>query len=135
MTIEVGGGGGILKPVAFTSGRISTPASGDILTATAGPGQYLRLVYLMCRSSTTEAGITLTIDGIDIFTNGILADTTPVASVNGTTFGVSRATGDTIIPNTSRILQNIPCTSFTVTKVSGTTIQDIDYAYETLEAI
>ena len=79
MTIEVGGGGGgLLKLVAFDSGRVNTGASGDIISVTAGADQYLKLTYLMCRFSTLETGITLTINGIGIFTNGVLADTTPV---------------------------------------------------------
>tara|TARA_R110000851_G_C12778034_1_gene534972 strand:- start:22 stop:438 length:417 start_codon:yes stop_codon:yes gene_type:complete len=137
MTIEVGGGGGgLLKLVAFDSGRVNTGASGDIISVTAGADQYLKLTYLMCRFSTLETGITLTINGIGIFTNGVLADTTPVTSVTGPTFGISKADGGSNISNTPKLLESSQlCTSFTVTKVTGTTAQAIEYAYETLEKI
>tara|TARA_R110000851_G_scaffold124986_1_gene255657 strand:+ start:2972 stop:3385 length:414 start_codon:yes stop_codon:yes gene_type:complete len=136
MTIEVGaGGGGLLKLVAFDSDRLDTGLSGGILSVTAGAGQYLRLTHLVSDTSLRESGMTLTIDGNDIFTNELLASESPDAPAASNVFGVSNGYGDTSADLSARILQNVQCTSFIVTKVSGTTTQKINYAYETLEKI
>ena len=136
MTIEVGGGGGgLLKPVAFTSAVIASGASGDIVTATAGAGQYFKLTYLMANSATTETGMTLTIDGVDLFSSWTLADFSPNANAGLTTFGICGGYGNTSVQGDANLLTEIYCTSFTVTKVTGTTVQGIAYVYETLEAI
>ena len=134
----IAGGGGILKPVAFTSGRVSSGASGDILTVTAGTGQYLKLTWLT--AAATEAGMTLTIDGVDLFTNVALDDSTPL-STSATSTGFAVMAYYTAVPTavdmnaSARLLKSIYCTSFTVTKVSGATSSNTEYAYETMEAI
>jgi len=136
MTIEVGGaGGGILKPVAFASAQVAAGASGDVVTATAGANQYIRLTYLMTASSNTESGMTLTVDGVDLFSGESLADASPNATANGTIFGVAAGYGSTVLANSARLLKEINCLSFTLTKDTGTTLEAIDYAYETMEAL
>jgi hypothetical protein len=133
---DLSGAGGLLKTVAFASARISPGASGDILTATAGVGQYLKLTYLLNSGATgAETAMTLTIDGVDIFSNAGLGDSDPSATANSTTFGVTNGYGNTGVSNSARLLQNVFCNSFTVTKVTGSTSQSIDYAYETMEAL
>ena len=89
MTIEVGGSsGGILKLVAFASAQIAVGASGDVLTVTAGSGQYIRINHLATSAATDEAGMTLTIDGVDVFSNFPLVRSNGVsASATGSTFG------------------------------------------------
>ncbi len=125
--------GGILKPVAFNSNQIALGASGDILTATAGANQYLKLTYLTTGTATTEAGMTLTVDGVDLFSGESLTDATPSAPASATVFGV--ADGSTSVLNSARLLKEINCLSFTLTKDTGTTTEDIDYAYQVMEAL
>jgi predicted methyltransferase len=132
---SIAGGGGISKPVAFASAEIAAGASGDILAVTAAAGQYLKLTYLITGSFTTEAGMTLTVDGVNLFTGATLADSTPNAIAGGSVFGVASGYGNTNVQASARLLAEINCLSFTVTKDAGSTIQPIDYAYVTLEAL
>jgi len=137
MTIEVGGvSGGVLKLVAFTSARVSAGASGDVLTATAGAGQYIRISHLATWAALDEAGMTLTIDGVDVFSNSPLVRSSEVSGgATGLNFGVINTIGTTNNTATARYLREITCTTFTLTKVTGTTVEAINYSYETLEAI
>jgi hypothetical protein len=131
---DLSGAGGLLKPVAFASARISSGASGDILTATAGVGQYLKLSYLLGAGS-TEAGMTLTIDGVDLFTNSPLTNSLIDAQASISNFGVTSNYSSTSPIPSARLINEIYCLSFTLTKVTGTTGSAIDYAYETMEAL
>ena len=126
--------GGILKPVAFNSGQIAAGESGDVLTATAGANQYLRIRHLTGQAA--ETGITLTIDGVDIFSNETLDDTAPTGTAaNGTAFIVSEGFGSTNVTSAAKVLTDVYCLSFTVTKVTGSTAADINYSYDTLEGL
>jgi hypothetical protein len=128
------GGSSVGKIVAFESGSIPPSSSGVLLTRTALPDQYFKITSLTASSSVTEAGVTLTINGVDVFLNKDLADATPFATPTTNAFGVSQNYGP---PNTLgiNVLKEIYCTSFTLTKVVGTTVQTVYYAYETLEAL
>jgi hypothetical protein len=128
------GAGGILKPVAFASAPIAAGSSGDILTATAGTGQCFKLTYLLTDGTAGgEAGITLSIDGNDIFTNQELTDETP------TGYGIARfftsPSTNGRISSTDKLLTDEYCKTFTLTKVAGSTARAINYAYVTLEAL
>ena len=70
-------GGSPLVPVAVPKGIISSGATGTILSVTAGAGQYIKLNELLVNSSTPEAGLTFTVNGVALFTNDILLDWTP----------------------------------------------------------
>ena len=137
MTIEVGGSsGGILKLVAFASAQIAVGASGDVLTVTAGSGQYIRINHLATSAATDEAGMTLTIDGVDVFSNFPLVRSNGISGgATGSTFGVIPTLGTVNNTITARYLREITCTTFTLTKVTGTTVEAVNYSYETLEAI
>jgi hypothetical protein len=132
-TSSFSGGGSLLKPVAFTSARVVVGVSGAVVTATAGANQYIKLTYLITASANTESGMTLTVDGVDLFSGESLADASPSAPANGTFFGV--VDGSTSVLNSARLLKEINCLSFTLTKDTGTTLEAIDYAYETMEAL
>jgi len=128
-------GGSVGKIVSFVSARLPAGSSGDILTSPVLPtGQYFKLTHLLTAVSTKESGMTLTIDGIDIFSNVTLADSTPSTAATISTFGICRAF-DGAISSSIRLLSEIYCTSFILTKVSGTTGNNIDYAYEVLETL
>jgi hypothetical protein len=134
-TSSFSGGGSLLKPVAFTSARVAAGASGAVVTATAGANQYIKLTYLMTGTATTESGMTLTVDGVDLFSGESLSDFSPSAQANGTIFGVATGYGNTSVQLAARLLKEINCLSFTLTKDTGTTLESIDYAYETMEAL
>ena len=136
MTIEVGGvSGSILKPVSFTSGQIAAGASGDVITATAGEGQSLKITYLITATTLEEVGMTLTIDGVNLFSGEELSAIDPIASASTDVFGITSAYGKTVTSEGARLLNEINCLSFTLTKDSGTTINIIDYVFETMEAV
>jgi len=132
-----GGSTGLLKLVAIDNGRVSSGASGDVLSVTAAKGQYLRLTYLITGSTAPELGITLNLSGTDVIINEYLTDyTVSSVSASGTRFGISSSFGDTNVYPAGKLFQSSElCTSFTVTKVSGTTAQLIDYVYQTLEKL
>mgnify|MGYP003658427112 CR=1 FL=1 len=98
-------------------------------------GEYLRLTYLLTNTGTEEAGVTLTVDGTDVFTNWSLADAAPSTASILTVFGVSSGYGNTSPANGMLILREIECKTFTLTKVSGSTAQAINYVCETLGEI
>ncbi len=134
-TSSFSGGGSLLKPVAFTSAVVSAGASGAVVTATAGANQYIKLTYLITASANTESGMTLTVDGVDLFSGESLADFTPSAPANVTIFGVTAGYGSTSVQLGARLLKEINCLSFTLTKDTGITLEAIDYAYETMETL
>ncbi len=125
------------KVVSFVSGQVTTGASGAVLTSPAlAAEQYIRIRQLSSITS-TQSGMTLSLDGVDIFTNRNLnngaSPSTTTASSTG--FMVSEAYGSTDTTLSARILTDVYCSSFTLTKVSGTTNRVIDYAYEILEPL
>jgi hypothetical protein len=131
-----GGGGGQLKLVAFEAGQISSGSSGDILSVTAGEGQFLKVTHLACSGFGSETNITLTINSVNIFSGQALTGNTSSCTAGSNSFGISNGYGDTTVSKSAKLLNSSElCTSFTVTKDSGTTSQVIDFAYETLEAI
>ena len=138
MTIKLSSLGGS-KPLGFVglqSDNIAAGATGDVLTITAGDKQYLRLTYLLTVAGTVQAGMTLTVDGVDVFTNLSLADVSPAAYPNtASVFGVCQKWASSNPYNGARLLSVIECKTFTLTKVSGSTAQAISYACETLGEI
>jgi hypothetical protein len=84
-------GGSPLVPVSHVSGLISTGATGTLLSVTAGAGQYIRLNELITYDSVAQAGLTFTVNGVALFTNGALIDYTPASNaLNSGRFAVSR---------------------------------------------
>jgi hypothetical protein len=130
-----GGGSGLYKIVALNTGRITSGITGTILTDTADTGQYIKLTHLFSTTAATEEGVTFTIDGVDIISGKRLAGRTPDASAEGTAYAVAPTYGSTNILNSVQILQEINCTTFTITKDVGSTTNHIDYAYQILEAL
>lgn len=100
-----------------------------------GAGQYLRLTYLTTATATAQGGMTLTVDGVALFSGESLADLSPAANASTSVFGVTSAYGSTSTTGGARLLNEINCLSFTLTMDSGTTTQTIDYAYETMEGL
>ena len=129
------GGSSVGKIVAFDSDVITSGASGAVLTRTAVAGQYFKVTTLSTNSTSQEPTMTLTVNGVDIFTSGALIDATPLAAATSTSFGVFSNYGTNSLETSARVLPEINCTSFTLTKDSGTTGQPILYAYQTLEAL
>ena len=129
-------GGSPLVPVSHVSGQISTGATGTLLSVTAGAGQYIRLNELITYDSVAQAGLTFTVNGVALFTNGALIDYTPASNaLNSGRFAVSRSYADDTIFYGFNILPAIYCTSFSLTLPSGSTSRPIRYAYEILEKI
>ena len=127
-------GGSILKPVAFESGSIPSGSSGVVLTRTAPENQTFRLTALFGQSP--QSGMTLTIDGTDIIIDSALDDRTPNStSAGGTAFIISENYASNDVSQAARILTDVYCTSFSLTKVAGATGTSINYAYQTLEAL
>jgi hypothetical protein len=127
-------GGGLLKIVSFDTGEIAAGASGDIKTETAGSGQFLKLTYLLTSGTGgEEAGMTLTIDGNDLFTNQPLTDETPTGYGISRYFTSSNTSGT--ISSTEKLFVDVYCKTFTLTKVVGSTGLDITFSYETLESL
>ncbi len=129
-------GGSPLVPVSHVSALISAGATGTILSVTAGAGQYIKLNELITYDSSQESGLTFTVNGVALFTNGGLIDYTPSnQSLGSSDFGVSRSYASSQILYGFNILPSIFCTSFSLTHPSGSTTRDIRYAYEILEKI
>jgi len=129
-----GGGSGLYRIVAVNTGRLSAGLSGTVLTDTAGTDQYIKLTYLAANNQ--ESGMTLTIDGIDILSNKNLSGKVLTCTATSNAFAISTSFGT--VSNSSDnagILQNVHCTSFSLTKLVGSTASYIEYSYEVLEAI
>tara|TARA_R110002167_G_scaffold28630_8_gene96074 strand:+ start:1797 stop:2240 length:444 start_codon:yes stop_codon:yes gene_type:complete len=133
-----GGGGGPLKLVAFTSDNIASGLTGTLLTVTAPANQYIKLNYLLCSGVGLQSGMTLTVDGLAIFTDKLLLNSTPAESVSSNYFGVTDswvATASSGAYRGQNTLKYIMCTSFALSKNAGNTTSIIQYAYETLEKL
>lgn len=130
-----GGGSGLYKIVALNTGRLASGITGTILTATAGTDQYIKLTHLFNINTVNEEGVTFTIDGVDIISGKRLAGRVPNAAAEGTSFAVAPTYGSTNVLTSTQILQEINCTTFTITKDAGSTTNSIDYAYQILEAL
>tara|TARA_R110000764_G_scaffold101528_1_gene186849 strand:+ start:19 stop:441 length:423 start_codon:yes stop_codon:yes gene_type:complete len=129
-------GGSPLVPVSHVSALISAGATGTILSVTAGAGQYIKLNELITYDTGQAGGLTFTVNGVALFTNGSLIDYTPSnQSLASSDFGVSRSYASSAILYGFNILPSIFCTSFSLTQLSGSTSRDIRYAYEILEKI
>ena len=129
------GGGGLLKMVAFESGQVAASTSGAVLTATAGTGQYIKVTTLS--GAADETGMTLTIDGVDIFSGDTLSTRNgpTLTGATGIGFLITEGWASSNTTVSPRIIRGFLCTSFTLTKDAGSTATDIDYAYQTLEFI
>jgi hypothetical protein len=126
-------GGSVGKIVAFESGSISAGASGDVLTRTATGSRYFKINYLLADVA-KENDLTLTINGVDVFSDAALAENaSPALDPTSSNFGVSSLIGATTLQSFARILPYIYCTTFTLTKDTGSTVNPIQFAYETLE--
>lgn len=129
-------GGSPLVPVSHVSTRIIAGATGTLLSVTAGAGQYIKLNELITYDTSSEGGLTFTVNGVALFTDDALLDYTPSSqSVNPGYFAVSRSYASSAIFYGFNILPAIYCTSFSLTHPSGNTTRDIRYAYEILEKI
>jgi hypothetical protein len=129
----LGGGFVTLQPVACESGRVASGATGDILTVTAGAGQYLKLKHLLPYARTVQPEMTLVVDGEEIFKLGVLGTRATAESVS---WGVCSVGDDVSTQNTARLLPHVFCKSFTVKIDSlNSTATAIEYVYEILEAI
>lgn len=112
----------------------ATPA-GILLTATAvGDNQSLRIRVLGTTASTAESNMTISVDGFDYINNGFLGglSSNPAA---GNLLVTPNPASSTSSQNTPLLYNEIPCKTFTITKVSFNTAQSISCAYDILEPI
>lgn len=135
-TSALGGGSSPLGLSAFTSGVIASgAAAGDLITVSAsGATQYIKVNFLA--GSADQVNITLTVDGNNVFSGATLyTRNNPSAGASGTGFAVLSGYGLTNNTASARVMPFFICKAFTLTLDSGSTVADIDYAYETLEEL
>lgn len=121
-----------LVAVSSTAATISSGASGDVLTATAPPAGQIGFLRAL-RAASNETGMTLTVDG-NTLQSGKTLTIQPASNNGDTTFVVAAGFGLA----TSAIGQNCYpgiyfTTSLVLTKDSGSTAADINYAIDYLE--
>jgi hypothetical protein len=130
MTINVGGGGGVLD-VETISGiiTVSPGATGAIFVITPASGKSVRLTYLTQYNSTNrENGLTLTVGSKTLFSGknlyGVGLNVNNITN-NDFSIGANANAG-----YTTASIQGKPGEAITLTKDVGSTVQRILYAYE-----
>lgn len=130
-----GAGGGVFRVISFQSGRIASgqPAGviltkdiSDVVGATA-----IRIKHLLCSSTAVEPSMLLTTsDGLSL--SGGLDDVTPsTTTADSSNFCVvPYFTSTTNLAISARVLSEIMCSSFELSKSGGATTQSIDWAIE-----
>jgi hypothetical protein len=126
----IGGGGGNYFKVSNTvEGDISSGTSGTFANFTAPTGKLLRVKVFV--ASSTEVGVTITIDGVNYITNGNIGDYVnshqPASGGNARYFYCSPWGG---VSHLNVGYSDIICTTFQAIKVSGSTAQTIWYKYD-----
>jgi len=130
---------GIYRVTSTASATITAGATGDILTLTPPAGKYGLL--RMLKATTTEAGMTLTVDGTAIQSAKSLVSGPGTGTGGQTGFFVtmiSAATGTSggaqyVSDNTYVGLYFTD--SLVLAKDTGTTVYDINYSYDVLESL
>jgi len=130
MTINVGGGGGVLDVETISGINIvASGASGALFTITPASGKSVRLTCLTQTNSTgREVGLSLTVGTKNIFSGANLVGssvTTGNLAVNDISIGTSTVSG-----SISQSIQGKPDEAITLVKDSGPTIYNVIYAYE-----
>mgnify|MGYP003657951985 CR=1 FL=1 len=122
------GGGGVFQPEQRNIEDISSGQSLNLLTVTAPTGKVIKINYLATGGNTSQAGISLIINGNTLIDTKTLLDRTP-SSTGGAFFGVG-VLGDAPFLSNQNVFQEIYCTSFALNKVGSPTTQIITCTYE-----
>ena len=120
-------GGGVFVPQSMQSATINSGQIGTLLSLPQTAGNIYKITLLSTNSKNLEESMKLVIDGVVVHDSLSLMGNTGSAG-----FGVTRGviSLNTLANAHSMIYREIYCTSFNLSKVSGSTAQDIVYAYE-----
>jgi hypothetical protein len=122
------GGGGAWRIESLVTTSIAAGVTGTILDITAPAGKLIRLTVLVCSSTSSQAGISLFVDAINVAgpSTRTLADSTPTSGfavqANGSSFSNASLSG--------AILNTVIGENIQVTKNAGNTTEIITVAYE-----
>jgi hypothetical protein len=124
------------KTVKYFSGTIAAGASGTILTDTAPSGKSFIIKFLLTDTGLIESGLSLIIDGVTLFSNNGLLSTSPSTATGSTpVFGISTFYENTLLGTAASVLKEVHATTFSVVKDAGSTVNSIDYSYQTIEVL
>ncbi len=132
MNLSKYSGSGMFTPEALVSNRIAI-GTGVLLSVPEVSGKVYKITVLTTNSSAEQAGMSLIIDGVTMFDEETLMDSTPTAGsmqALGASFGVASSYNTTNTITAARMIKEIYCTSFSLIKNSGNTAESIDYAYQ-----
>ena len=122
-----GGGGAGFKISALIKGSIPVGTTGTLLSLPEVANTTYRLVFLSLNAASTQAGITLTSDGVVLESIAILVGTSAQTQTAGN-FNVRRNFSGT--ESFLGTYDSIECESFSIDKNAGNTAQIIFYTYE-----
>lgn len=128
------GGGGEWNPTGFSFQQIQpATTTGDLITITGVDGGRVRLTSLHTNTGTSQAGISIIVDGKTVIDEGLLADQSPL-NISVGSFWIAPAAsiyGGIDLRYNDLILSPVIGKTIIVRKNAGNTVSAIGYAFET----